>query len=571
MSKQQVCLERLVGNHSVGQPADGTLFSHTQHLPPRFQQLASHTIGGALVHMQHQPLQPALQGLVLPAPWLVTLQAAAAQPWEVSANGGWVRQNLPGTPVYYVVQPTGRLSEPLQQVVPAALTSQEATWHGCCVVDVSVALHPVAVQQRQKQQQQQHHGQPQQHGQQQQQPNQPPRPKYYLVGAWDSIRVDPSVWGFGFYMGVLQFTVRGATQRLLQWQCTGKPGWVPGVGLIPRLWRDPSGVLQPQTGLQTIEAGQKRRWEQMAAGASSSRGSTAGIFSDEAQQHAYDTAWMRPSPVRQHPMQRVAAAAAVVTRQRQQQLTALVVGAPTHDDLVDPLTGLQHPPQLDAGWVAAYRRLQLPRLPKALRVFGWRLLHNALWVGARKMHFRPRNECVCQHEHCMSLSPVPLQTLTHVLLECPVAVDVWGWFLTLWRRIDPTTTVAASSQLLLLDALSVAVVSLPLQPLWTHLRLLLLESSWVGRGDPAKDMTALSADAIKHRFVAIVKQQVLNDWRRTKHDIRWHAGVPASWFRGLSPELEIADFKALWCAGGVIAMVGTLTGAAAHAFCLRVS
>jgi hypothetical protein len=173
----------------------------------------------------------------------------------------------------------------------------------------------------------------------------------------------------------------------------------------------------------------------------------------------------------------------------------------------------------------------------------------------------------------MSLSPVPLQTLTHVLLECPVAVDVWGWFLTLWRRIDPTTTVAASSQLLLLDALSVAVVSLPLQPLWTHLRLLLLESLWVGRGDPAKDMVALSADAIKHRFVAVVKQQVLNDWQRTKHDIRWHAGVPASWFCGLSPELEIADFKALWCAGGVIAMVGTatLTGAAAHAFCLRVS
>jgi hypothetical protein len=36
-----------------------------------------------------------------------------------------------------------------------------------------------------------------------------------------------------------------------------------------------------------------------------------------------------------------------------------------------------------------------------------------------------------------------------------VAVAVWGWFLTLWHRIDPTTTVAASSQLLLLDALSV--------------------------------------------------------------------------------------------------------------------
>jgi hypothetical protein len=168
---------------------------------------------------------------------------------------------------------------------------------------------------------------------------------------------------------------------------------------------------------------------------------------------------------------------------------------------------------------------------------------------------------------------VPLQTLTHVLLECPVAVAVWGWFLTLWRRIDPTTTVVVSSQLLLLDALSVDVVPLRLQPLWTHLRLLLLESLWVGRGDPSQAGAALSADAIKHRFVAVLKQQVLNDWQRTKHDIRWHAGVPASWFRGLSPELEIADFKALWCVGGVIAMVGTspLTGAATHAFSLGVS
>jgi hypothetical protein len=141
------------------------------------------------------------------------------------------------------------------------------------------------------------------------------------------------------------------------------------------------------------------------------------------------------------------------------------------------------------------------------------------------------------------------------------------------HRIDPTTTVAASSQLLLLDALSVEVVSLPLQPLWTQLRLLLLESLWVGRGDPAKGRAAMSADAIKHRFVAVVKQQVLNDWQRTKRDIRWHAGVPASWFHGLSPELEIADFKALWCVGGVIAVVGAapLTGEATHAFCLGAS
>jgi hypothetical protein len=39
------------------------------------------------------------------------------------------------------------------------------------------------------------------------------------------------------------------------------------------------------------------------------------------------------------------------------------------------------------------------------------------------------------------------------------------------------------------------------------------------------------------------------------HDIRWNAGVPASWFRGRSPELEVEDFEHLWCLGGVIAAV----------------
>ena len=173
----------------------------------------------------------------------------------------------------------------------------------------------------------------------------------------------------------------------------------------------------------------------------------------------------------------------------------------------------------------------------------------------------------------MSVLPVPLQTLSHVLLDCPVAVEVWSWFLTLWRRIHPNTTVAATVQLLVLDDLSVDLVPLPLQPLWTFLRLLLLESLWSGRGDSAKGKAARSADAIKHRFVGIVHQQVRNDWHRTKHDIRWHAGVPASWFRGLSPELKVADFKALWCVGGVIATVGAdpLTGVATHSFHLTVS
>ena len=73
----------------------------------------------------------------------------------------------------------------------------------------------------------------------------------YLVGLWDSIRVESSVWGFGFKMGVLQYQVKGATGRLLQWQCSSKPGWVPGFfffffcGLIVT-WTDLMNASSPK-------------------------------------------------------------------------------------------------------------------------------------------------------------------------------------------------------------------------------------------------------------------------------------------------------------------------------------
>ena len=252
----------------------------------------------------------------------------------------------------------------------------------------------------------------------------------------------------------------------------------------------------------------------MLTGSNSSRATPSGAFSDTALQAAYDAAWMRPSPLRQHPQQRAAAAAAVVTAQRQQQLTSQVRTTPAHNDMADPLTGRSNQLDGETSWQAVYRRLNDKRLSKRLKVFGWRLVHNALWVGARKMHFRPRSECICLHEPCQQQQQpaVPLQTLSHVLLECPKAQEVWQWFFSsVWRRIDVNSSASASQQLLLLNDLSEEVVSQALQPLWTQLRLMLLESLWLGRGDLARGKPAQSASAVKHRFVQVLKQQVQDD------------------------------------------------------------
>ena len=64
MSQQQIRLERLVGNLSIGKVTDGEMFAGDQQLPQQYQQLAAKTLGAAV---GQQPAQQQLGGIVLPA------------------------------------------------------------------------------------------------------------------------------------------------------------------------------------------------------------------------------------------------------------------------------------------------------------------------------------------------------------------------------------------------------------------------------------------------------------------------------------------------------------------------
>jgi hypothetical protein len=71
--------------------------------------------------------------------------------------------------------------------------------------------------------------------------------------------------------------------------------------------------------------------------------------------------------------------------------------------------------------------------------------------------------------------------LTHLFVECPVAAAVWQWFVQLWQQVLPGVVIPVSSSLLLLDDPSSWAPPQDKQLMWTHLRLLLLESMWVVR------------------------------------------------------------------------------------------
>jgi hypothetical protein len=587
MSAQQINLEPVVGNHSVANAVTGGLFSTAGSLPSQLQhRTAGTTLGQVAAHLS---FQPAVDGMVLPAEWQQTL-LQLAQPlslqWEVDTQGRWVWQRSEEGGVWWEVQPDGSLG-----CLDSAPALPPGTgFEPCCVV-----FAPAGGPRRQRHQRQQAGGG---HGED--------VPKaYYLVGQWGEVQVDPSVWGFGPDLGLLQYGVREATRRLVQFKCRPQPGWVPGLGVRPRLWRDSEGNLAPATGLQQLEARQKRKFAELLQGGFSTRSSSAasGRITTADQLAAYDAPWMHDSPERQHVMQRVAERADTAgesqpTGWRQQQALQHVA-APAVDDTADPLdSGLPPASEADSPWVAAYRRAADKRLPRSLRVFGWQLLHAAVRVGGSRVYAAANRQellqCCCRQPQCQPAQPSPqqlqqpqgegpqqqqqqqqqqgaqqqqqpgglppgppspddyqLESLSHLFVQCPVAAAVWGWFARVWHRVQPDAAPDLSSvRVLLLDDSTVWQPPQALRQLWTYMRLLMLESMWVVRC--ASDGRPFSSASVISRFRAALQQQLTQDWLRTQGDIRLNSGVPLSWLRGRDPVLQPGRFAARWQQQGVL-------------------
>ena len=346
----------------------------------------------------------------------------------------------------------------------------------------------------------------------------------------------------------------------------------------PRLWRNRLGAEAPQHGLQELEASLKRTFEQLqqSSGAANTQGagSSSQQFSDAALMAAYHAPWMDPSRDRELPRQRAAAAAAVVTEQRQQQLQQQQqISSPALNDLQDPIT--QHVGRSDVGeyrWLAAYQRAGHKQLPRQLREFGWRLLHAGVKVGARRMLSAGRQttaQFTCPAQQCQA--PPQLETFTHLLLECPVAAAVWQWFVQLWQQVQPGAVVPISCRLLLLDDFSQWAPPQDKQLLWTHLRLLLLESIWMVRSSccntgqvgssssstgssssssmqaqSVSNSSSYTAKAVACRFRAELQQQLQREWDRVEIDVRVGSGIPLTWLGGRAPVIDLVDFRRKW-------------------------
>ena len=145
--------------------------------------------------------------------------------------------------------------------------------------------------------------------------------------------------------------------------------------------------------------------------------------------------------------------------------------------------------------------------------------------------------------------------MSHALLLCPPSRGAWAWLQQMWSLLDQGAVAdrglsCEDPRVVLLDDSSVWKPPPAMARMWTHLRLLMLQSVF-----DARQERQYSSGQVVARFIAALQQQLVQDWAR-RVDIRVDSGVPLSYLSGRNPVLSASEFAAKWQGVGVVYVVG---------------
>jgi len=369
----------------------------------------------------------------------------------------------------------------------------------------------------------------------------------YLLGAWQAVWVDPNAWAVG-PLPVSHFLVKAAARRLL---LLGLRAGVAGFSVVdghrPRLWPGPGGC----EGLLWLE----QRWHTAYTSKCASLRARMGLARRRVE---VAVGPQQPAVVveRVSPYER--AAAALVRRGHHSAGFA---------DAADVLLagvqgGCTHRPE----WRKAYELLQLPRLDRITRHFGWRLVHGALRCSAAAVTWcklssiQAMQATVCCTAAACAATP-QLETLSHVFVHCPVVRPAVEWLRALWTRLVPGDIVPLDARVLLAGDHTVWAPGggdAGLE-LWAHLRLLFCRAVWHMRCRRVSGgRHEFSSSAVVAMAAAWVEHAVRLDWLRVSTDLAGASTALPSWcVIHKRFDLSQEDFARRWCLGAVLAHVST--------------
>ena len=365
----------------------------------------------------------------------------------------------------------------------------------------------------------------------------------FLVGPWTDVDVDASLWHIG-PLPLLSYQVRAAATRARTLNLIHRfPGYIHGDAIRPRSWPTPPAAppwsrLRPLIEMEAswssiVQAGGPRRRRNRSR-ADFEQGTTPAL-------------WMLPTSPRIPVHLRIA------TR-RDNPNPSSPTPNPTPqaswNGRVDPLTlPLDHrrPP-----WQSVYSRLHDPSIDRGDRGFGWQLLHGALLPRAARCAYSIGEDPEPGHCPYPTCDHIP-ETITHVLLDCPLARRVTRWLCDLWAAVAGEANRPPRTPAVLFgdDQRSWQ----PRYPhLWLRLRLTTLHTLWRKSRSTQMDTPGHpTAASIVAEIIYTCRTAIRQDWCRVIEDVRASSAAPLHWFRGRDPALTAEAFRDRWTGGGVLA------------------
>ena len=215
-------------------------------------------------------------------------------------------------------------------------------------------------------------------------------------------------------------------------------------------------------------------------------------------------------------------------------------------------------------WSAVWRRLQHLGLDRQHRLVAWQLLHAALPCGAHRAYTQlgrtepgqiqdTLDQAMCPH----CLPERRPETLSHMLVDCPVATQIWTWVCHLWAQYSGAAMPPITAAVLLADDQSEWQPASHSQSAWTQLRIATITAIRDGASNRRRGLpvTPVSIAAV---IVASISAAVRRDWQRVQaRDIASlsQGFCCSTWLRGRRPLLSRQEFAVMWTAHGVFCTV----------------
>ena len=371
----------------------------------------------------------------------------------------------------------------------------------------------------------------------------------WLIGIYDSMDLDPSVWGLSFgtndTVSLIDIQVHHARRAFTRQNSLARathsstriPGYAAMGAAWPAIWPLDSSLTAPSPALASEEHlqllgldGIEERWRRVAARralAANQLGDGADDLENDPLPINTPPPWLDfgPRPPRLSRYQRRA------------------------------LHGQPPAPDLRRSFPLVWKPLLDPTIHPPFAITAWRILHGCIGCNAFLGHVRNRrgpmdpSSSSCSAPACLA-SHVD-ENITHAFFSCPEVQPAVAWMYDTWQHLSGIVVPRVPRVFLADDPLlwPGKPDNAALLRLWHFLRITTIGAIWRIRcSRNERSHQGSFARRIALLVVQSVNSAISRDWARTQSDVRKldDGQFCTDWWRGFDAQIAVSKFIRTW-------------------------